>query len=177
MNQTTNYQLNQWEKTDRILMEDFNRDNANLETALAGKLGRSQILRTVTTQNSVRAISLRLDDVNWNEWAFLGFSFDNTFTISSETNARYMCDLNDGAASSHCSNSVSYMMYSQPYPFLFVLLPLHDGTRKVESVSFASPGGLGIGSCTFDQLTSLRVVFSSFSYSLPSMTLTLWGVK
>lgn len=28
MNKTANFQLTQWEKTDRIMMEDFNRDNA-----------------------------------------------------------------------------------------------------------------------------------------------------
>ena len=36
MNQTPNYQLNQWEKTDRIQMEDFNADNAKIEAAILG---------------------------------------------------------------------------------------------------------------------------------------------
>ena len=36
MNQTPNYQLNQWEQTDRIQMEDFNADNAKIEAALSG---------------------------------------------------------------------------------------------------------------------------------------------
>lgn len=34
MNQTENYQLNQWEMTDRIRMEDFNADNAKIDAAL-----------------------------------------------------------------------------------------------------------------------------------------------
>ena len=34
MNQTPNYQLSQWESTDRILMSDFNSDNAKLDAAL-----------------------------------------------------------------------------------------------------------------------------------------------
>ena len=34
MTKTTNYQLNQWEKTDRILMEEFNSDNEKIDTAL-----------------------------------------------------------------------------------------------------------------------------------------------
>lgn len=37
MKQTTQFGLNQWEQTDRILMEDFNRDNAKVEAALAGQ--------------------------------------------------------------------------------------------------------------------------------------------
>ena len=36
MKKTTNYQLNQWEKTDRILMDDFNADNAIIDAAMAG---------------------------------------------------------------------------------------------------------------------------------------------
>ena len=32
---TTNYQLSQWESTDRILMADFNGDNAKIDAALA----------------------------------------------------------------------------------------------------------------------------------------------
>lgn len=35
MKQTPQYQLCQWENMDRILMEDFNRDNAKLDAALA----------------------------------------------------------------------------------------------------------------------------------------------
>ena len=34
LNQTTNYGLTQWEATDRILMEDFNRDNTKTDAAL-----------------------------------------------------------------------------------------------------------------------------------------------
>ena len=36
MNKTPNYQLNQWDKSDRIQMEDFNADNAKIEAALSG---------------------------------------------------------------------------------------------------------------------------------------------
>ena len=35
-NQTQNYQLNQWERTDKIQMDDFNADNAKIDGALAG---------------------------------------------------------------------------------------------------------------------------------------------
>lgn len=37
MKKTTNYQLNQWEKDDRIQMEDFNSDNMKVEQALAAQ--------------------------------------------------------------------------------------------------------------------------------------------
>ena len=34
MTKTTNYQLNQWAKSDRVLMDDFNADNAKIDAAL-----------------------------------------------------------------------------------------------------------------------------------------------
>lgn len=39
MKQTANYKLSQWEKSDRIQMEDFNGDNAKLEAALKAQAG------------------------------------------------------------------------------------------------------------------------------------------
>ena len=38
-NQTPNYALNQWERDDRVLMEDFNADNAKIDAALAAQAG------------------------------------------------------------------------------------------------------------------------------------------
>jgi len=34
MTKTTNYQLNQWAKPDRVMMDDFNADNAKIDAAL-----------------------------------------------------------------------------------------------------------------------------------------------
>ena len=36
-NQTERYGLSQWEKSDKVLMEDFNADNAKLDAALAAQ--------------------------------------------------------------------------------------------------------------------------------------------
>ena len=47
---TQNYELNQWEKTDQVLMEDFNADNAKLDTALAELAARSTDAETTLTQ-------------------------------------------------------------------------------------------------------------------------------
>ena len=37
MTKTTNYQLPKWEKTDRLMMDDFNADNQKIDAALAAK--------------------------------------------------------------------------------------------------------------------------------------------
>ena len=57
MQKTTNYQLNQWDKTDRIQMENFNEDNAKVDQVLAehtaalALCGNCKIVHTSYTGN------------------------------------------------------------------------------------------------------------------------------
>ena len=46
MNKTANFQLTQWEKTDRILMEEFNSDNEKIDTALKANADGVAALQT-----------------------------------------------------------------------------------------------------------------------------------
>ena len=69
MKKTTNYQLNQWAKTDRIMMDDFNADNAIIDAALARVERRSAfhtILDETTTEDCTR-YDRRLN-IDWSEW-------------------------------------------------------------------------------------------------------------
>ena len=55
MNRTQNYDLNQWEKSDKVLMDDFNADNAKIDGALAAKADASALAtlsRTVSGHTS-----------------------------------------------------------------------------------------------------------------------------
>ena len=46
MNKTANFQLTQWENTDRILMEEFNSDNEKIDTALKASADGVAALQT-----------------------------------------------------------------------------------------------------------------------------------
>ena len=46
MQHTQNYQLSRWEKDDRIMMEDFNADNAKLDAALKANADAVGALQT-----------------------------------------------------------------------------------------------------------------------------------
>ena len=60
MNQTSNYQLNQWDPEDRILRTDFNEDNAKLDAAL--KANASAISSEASTRSSaVNALTNKLN--------------------------------------------------------------------------------------------------------------------
>ena len=61
-NQTPNYQLNQWERSDKVQMEDFNADNAKIDAALKAeadartaaeelaKATRSEVVQVIGTK-------------------------------------------------------------------------------------------------------------------------------
>ena len=57
MNYTPNYQLPQWEKTDRIMMEDFNESNQKIEAGLEEK---AEILTGTYIGNGAATRSINL---------------------------------------------------------------------------------------------------------------------
>ena len=63
MRETSNYKLNQWDKTDRIQMEDFNGDNAKIEAALAAVDARLAILDRVMPDLTYYTGQLMLQDL------------------------------------------------------------------------------------------------------------------
>ena len=62
MTKTTNYQLNQWAKSDRIRMEDFNADNAKVDAALKGQ-AEALAAETVAREAADTALSERITEV------------------------------------------------------------------------------------------------------------------
>ena len=57
MTKTTQYQLNQWDASDRVLREDFNRDNAKIDAAIAEAKDACpyvQLLALTTAENLTR---------------------------------------------------------------------------------------------------------------------------
>lgn len=54
-NQTKNYGLNQWERTDKVVMEDFNADNAAIDAALGAADARAEALAKSKADQSALA--------------------------------------------------------------------------------------------------------------------------
>ena len=65
MTKTTNYQLKQWDKTDRIKMDDFNIDNQRLETALDSKVPMTVLYDETLKEKTGR---IDLTDVPQQHW-------------------------------------------------------------------------------------------------------------
>ena len=90
MQKTVNYQLNQWVKSDRIQMEDFNSDNAKIDAALKsnadavaaetaareaadtalGKKAGLQLIQTVPFPEGGSSADKPLT-IQWSDWAIV----------------------------------------------------------------------------------------------------------
>lgn len=82
MEKTPRYQLSQWEKTDRILMEDFNADNANLEAALTAlNTGKADLAAFNSAKSALQTEDARLNSVKLEFVTLL----DKTYTASDTT--------------------------------------------------------------------------------------------
>ena len=103
MNQTANYQLSQWETTDRILMSDFNNDNSKIDAALKAnaeaiaaletqldakadqadltdlaKRSRFTKLKEVDITSDTTSIEIDLSGIDWTQWANVHLDYKNT---------------------------------------------------------------------------------------------------
>ena len=56
MTKTTNYQLNQWAKPDRVMMDDFNADNAKIDAALKANADAIRLLNEAMPTDKVLAL-------------------------------------------------------------------------------------------------------------------------
>ena len=79
MTKTTNYQLNQWAKSDRVMMDDFNADNAKIDAALKANAdaiaaettariaGDALVkLKEITVTSETTQLSIDMSDIDLN---------------------------------------------------------------------------------------------------------------
>lgn len=179
MEKTRNYQLSLWDKDDRILMEDFNANNTQIETALDGKLGRSRLIRQVTVEKSAQSVYVDLSDVDWNDWEYVVVTY--TITQQTSSGAYLACGLGDQdkktiqAVSSAPNTSPFYISRHLPGPFFMALLPRHDSANPIQAICVAETSSFGYSAKPFADLAYLHFVQDSTAFG--NTTFTIWGVK
>ena len=65
MTKTTNYQLNQWAKSDRVMMDDFNADNAKLDAALKANADAIAETAAAFPLVKIKEVTLGADTAQW----------------------------------------------------------------------------------------------------------------
>lgn len=155
MNYTENYQLNQWEKSDRVLMEDFNADNAKLDTALVVVQQQMEALKTancyekllnITTAEETSQLDVDVSHIQFENYWQIFLYFDPRSTTS-----YYLLKLNGissgymvqghGGASSNSNNNTDFCAVYQD-----TLLQFHPVTQGfVSASSFVISPSRGFG--------------------------------
>lgn len=153
MKETNNYKLNQWELTDRVRMEDFNADNLKIENALLGKLSGMQVVDYWESTGKIGGtIGSNFPQVDWNEIDSMLCLFHFPAPPEGTRLGTFDFCLN-GIGSPKCE--VATLAQE---PFLVLLLPLFDSSRKVEGVVFADRLYYFKADFTFDKLNNYTLL-------------------
>ena len=194
MRQTTNYQLSQWDASDRILREDFNADNAKLDAAVAnlsdnltetaaqlrGENVRVKLLdKSLATAASSMLIDLSVLDLSPYLWVELYASFPagnldptlhleaNSYNMGSSITRNYAA-----VGASDSDSHAGLMAWLWTYP----------GGNLIHCVSMAA----GEGGPAFSHSTcqgklaqqSYCYLSEAYSYNLPAGSrVRLYGVR
>ena len=175
---TTNYQLSQWETTDRILMSDFNSDNNKIDAALAGHdtalinkadaadvaaltqalsaleaKSTLQVIKTVTQAADSTVFTVDLSELDWSQWSTV-----------------YIClDLQGGGYfySAYGSQYQDYESHAIPGHHCLVLWPMHQPDADVGGIflGYNMPVLIGPG-ISYSQFTSYKAVCSDSGYTI-----------
>ena len=130
MRQTEHHGLNQWELTDRILMADFNADNAKIAAALAGKLGPLEELPHTRFECeggfSGRGFSALSWNGSWTDWAFTIATF-RPWDLEAAQKDTLIVETNHGSRFTIQGGS-----------FLVIFAAFHDPSRDIQGLFLSS---------------------------------------
>ncbi len=155
-------------------MDDFNADNAKIETALTTALLEKRAIKTVTLTEPAINNVISLDEIDWAEWSFVGIELPYR-PMSNEMN-KISFHANDGQPASFCSKDLTGLMHAPANPCMLVLLPMRDPERLISAVSFIPGGGYGFNpKLKFKDLHSILLAYSD---KFPAgQKLYIWGIR
>lgn len=175
MTKTTNYQLNQWEKTDRIMMDDFNADNAKLETALTKALTEKRAIKTVTLTEPKEVNDIPLDGIDWGEWSLVGIELP--YHPNSNETMEIAFHAIPSSPASYFTKDRNGLMSAPVNPCMLVLLPMRDPERYISAVSFIPGGGYGYNpTLRFKDMQGIRLIYPTKSFPA-GQKIYIWGIR
>lgn len=166
MRQTEQYSLNQWDPADRILREDFNADNVKIAEALAGKLGRLQVIyQRASIGGGASAGMWSFNAKDWNQLEYFIF-FSRVSKSQEETYGPCVIRLEGD------SQPIATV---PPSSYAVVLFPLHDAARAVSGLVLAKEITFFSSSLTYQQLKGLE--FNKVDKAYPNGDVCQLGVS
>lgn len=182
MKQTENYQLNQWDGTDRILRTDFNADNAKVDSALQDlrkdvdaveSRAGAQLLKREYVSGANPTVSL--SDINWTQWKAIHISVypvsANARGVTLQVNGGYDTI---GSSSGNTENSGSSLRHMAHV----ILYPLFDLRRPISAMDIASgSGSLYHYTKPYSDFSYLGIQCNDGEQLLSGSRVDIWGEK
>ena len=121
MKKTTNYQLNQWDATDRILREDFNADNAKIDAAIAAvrEAVPYRLIRCVTTSAAADQIDMDVSGIDFTQYLKIEVFFHSPDYTGALTLRVNNISTNSYTYNEISGNQGSSSMYNTQLAYLF----------------------------------------------------------
>lgn len=179
MKQTENYQLNQWELTDRIRMEDFNGDNAKIDEAMKAisdtvtehaaalaDMGQ-HLIKEMTIPSTCKSFDIPMNDIDWSQWKHVHVVVE----AITESACNVYLAVNGGSVEfgGGGGNEDSTPQSSRKVLHL-MLFPYHD--PRLYAIAMNLNGGNFFSSgIQYPGLSSLRLACSNSTYNLCAGTM------
>lgn len=188
MTKTEYYSLNQWARGDRVLMDDFNNDNAKLDAALHALTEKDAVTKlktfTTTAQISGTAVfDMNVSDIDWGAWQYIyvDFALLGGGYMLLYPNGDASAATSTGYVTSSSSKSLVGMLecgYDAPVITRAEFQIFCNGTQKLRTVCHYNCLTGSASGYTYNQLQTLHLIpYHSSYYMNPGSTITFWGVR
>jgi hypothetical protein len=189
MKKTTNYQLNQWDETDRILREDFNEDNAKIDAAIACIDSRSNFvkIKELTTSADSAQIDVDVSDIDFSQWQQVCVvqdviaTFGGAYLFLRADNGRCTECGSDFVRNGCLSVGVTHTKYEEPCMARLTFSPALSAGRRVSVMTDNDSGSLCFGGdfgVKYLNLKMLHYKTESASYQFcAGSKFTFWGIR
>ena len=135
MQKTTNYQLNQWVKSDRIQMEDFNSDNAKIDAALKALEDAQTVVKLLdmTTTEVLSEVTLDLSGIDLTRYHKLDiWLMPNLSGIGGSSTTCYLGSSGDASGSDESTLRVSQITPDQLTSLRLTIEPTGNSTAPAQ---------------------------------------------
>ena len=186
LNYTENYHLNQWDATDRVLMEDFNADNEKIDTAIAA-IPYVKI-KELTLSAAATTASLDVSDVDFSQYMKIELfvhapqsSGAITVQVNNLTSGYSALSVDGNGSGLGTALSAQYLatFYKYGYGVLLFYTPNPGGKVGCVNITATESSFSGcqyFAPCTWSQLKNFNFKITGASFPAGS-SFVLCGVK
>lgn len=175
-NYTEHFKLSQWERPDKVLMDDFNDDNQKIDAALRDT--RPYLLRSWITEEDADRVTFDISGIEWAKYSWV------IFDITLPEKASIYLNVNgDGTALSGTSGAHGLIAKSSGTTDTLVMLcpVFYRDNVCLTNISMSKSGSTGNSNLPYRQLETLTLAIYGTpvdpQYIRKGTEIKIWAMK